>query len=73
MSVQPTASPFSGFTLLVHRHLIALLVWQDNTNKEGKMHIGAPRRIQAHDPNVCMVEDSACLRYCVHCDQLYEF
>jgi hypothetical protein len=25
MSVQPTASPFSGFTLLVHRHLIAFL------------------------------------------------
>lgn len=73
MSVQPTASPFSGYTLLVHRHLIALLAWQDNTNRERKTHIGAPLGIQTHDPNVCVVEDSACLRYCGHCDQLFEF
>lgn len=73
MSLQPTASPFSGFTLLVHRHLIALLAWQDSSNRERKTHIGAPGGIQTHDPSVCVVEDSACLRYCGHCDQLFEF
>jgi len=71
MSLQPTASPFSGFALLVHRHLMALL-WQDNTNRE-KTHIDAPRGIQTHDPNVCMVEDCACLRYCGHHGQLFKF
>ena len=32
------------FIDLVHRHLIALLAWQDNTNREGNVHIGAPGR-----------------------------
>jgi len=74
MSVQPTASPFSGFTVLVHRHLIALLAWQDNTNREGKNAHWCPRGgIQTHDPNVYIIEDNAHLRYFGHCDQLLEF
>ena len=58
---------------IVCRHLMALLGWQEDTNRKRVTNIGTPRRIQTHDPHVCMVEGSIYHRFCGHCGQLFEF
>lgn len=73
MSVQPMASPFSGFTHIVCRHLMTPLGWQEDTNRKRITNIGTPRGIRTHDLHVCMVEGSIYHRFCGHCGHLFEF